>query len=101
MLFCLKPAAFALVVALELESKARYVVANMGSPVMDVVPLPLGAALDMVSPTDQYPSCLLSVEIGGRASGAHGVAGKNMPSPCGDRGGGIWVHLRCCSKKRE
>lgn len=76
MLFCLKPAAFVLVIALELESKGRYVVASVGSPMMGIVPLPLGAALDMVPPTDRYPSHLVSAEIGSRASGDHGVTGK-------------------------
>ena len=50
--------------------------ANMGSPIMGIVPLPLGAALDAVPRTDRYPSRLVSAEIGSRASGDHGVTGK-------------------------
>lgn len=52
MIFSLKSTAFVLVIALELESKGRSVVANMGSPMMCVMPLQLGAALDLIPPTD-------------------------------------------------
>ena len=57
MQFCLKLAAFVLAVALELESKGRYVVAIMGGPVMGIVPSRLAAVLDTVPPprTDTLP----------------------------------------------
>jgi len=46
-----------LAVALELESKGRYVVAIMGGPVMGIVPSRLAAVLDTVPPprTDTLP----------------------------------------------
>lgn len=55
MLVCLKPAAFALVMALELESKGRYVMANMGNP---SCPCSLGLPWTRFPPPPTDPSPL-------------------------------------------
>lgn len=59
---------FWVIIAFELDSKGRYIMASIGSPMVAIVQL--GAVLDTVPPIDRSPSHL------SRASGDHGVTGK-------------------------